>query len=162
MKKWILVLVAIILLIIDNSFMPYFKIMDSYPSLLFIFAVSYSIINGREEGILIGVLSGLLQDVFFGNIFGVNSLLNMLICLIAAIIGEKIYKDKKMIPVISMMFLYLLKVFGIAIIFKIIGNSIDFKIGILTSVYSSIIMFFGYDYVLKLYTNEYKKSKWRF
>lgn len=162
MKKWILVLVSIILLIIDNSLMPYFKIMDSYPSLLFIFAVAYSMINGREEGIIIGILSGLLQDIFFANAFGVNSLLNMLICLIAAIIGENIYKEKKFIPVISMMFLYLLKIVGIYISFKLMGNYIDFEIGIFTSIYSAIIMFFGYDYVLKLYTNEYKKSKWRF
>jgi len=162
MRKWILLLISIVLLIIDNSFMPYFKISDSYPSLLFIFSIAYSIINGREEGIFIGVVSGLLQDVFFGNIFGINSLLNMLICLIAAIIGENIYKEKKFIPVISMMFLYLLKVVGIYIIYKLVGYTINFRIGILTSIYSGIIMFFGYNYVLKLYTNEYKKSKWRF
>lgn len=162
MKKWILILVSIILLIIDNSLMPYFKIMDSYPSLLFIFAVAYSIINGREEGVFIGVLSGLLQDVFFGNIFGINALLNMIICVIAAIIGENIYKEKKAVPVISMMFLYLLKVVGIYIVLKLIGNTVDLKVGIFTSLYSTVIMFFGYDYVLKLYTNEYKKSKWRF
>lgn len=162
MKKWILVLVAIILLIIDNSLMPYFEIMGSYPSLLFIFAVAYSIVNGREEGFLIGIISGFLQDIFFGNVFGINLLVNMIICFIAAIIGENIYKEKKLVPVISMIFLYLLKIAGIYIILKLIGSSIDFKIGIFTSLYSAIIMFFGYDYVLRLYTDEYKKSKWRF
>lgn len=162
MKKWILILVSIILLIIDNSLIPYFNIMDSYPSLLFIFAVAYSIINGKEEGVFIGVISGLLQDVFFGNVFGINSLLNMIICVIAAIIGENIYKEKKIVPVISMMFLYLLKIAGIYVFLKLIGNSIDFKVGIFTSIYSTVIMFFGYDYVLRLYTDEYKKSKWRF
>lgn len=162
MRKWVLLLISILLLVIDNSFMPYLKISDSYPSLLFIFSIAYSIINGREEGIFIGVVSGLLQDVFFGNIFGINSLLNMLICFIAAIIGENIYKEKKFIPVISMIFLYLLKVVGIYIIYKLLGYTINFRIGIFTSIYSGIIMFFGYNYVLKLYTNEYKKSKWRF
>src|SRR5699024_5374380 len=104
----------------------------------------------------------LLQDIYFYNGFGINALVNMLICLLAAIIGENIYREKKLIPTISMALLYLLKIFSIFIILKFVGKTINIEIGIYTSIYSSVIMFLGYNFVLRLYDNNYRKRSWRF
>ncbi|MCR1951827.1 MULTISPECIES: rod shape-determining protein MreD [unclassified Clostridium] len=162
MKKWVLILISLVLLILDNSLMPFFAIKGAYPSLLFVFAIAYSIINGKSEAVFIGVMTGLMQDVFFYNGFGINALINMLICLIAAIIGENIYREKKLIPVISVIFLYILKVLAVFTIFKFMGKSIDIQIGMFTALYSSVVMFLGYNFVLRLYDIEYKKKSWRF
>lgn len=162
MKKWILILISLVLLILDNSLMPFLSIKEAFPSLLFTFAVAYSIINGREEAVTIGVISGFLQDIYFYNGFGVNSLINMLICLLAAIIGENIYREKKFIPTISMFFLYLLKVFSIFLILKMAKRTINIEIGLYSSIYSSVIMFLGYNFVLRLYDKKNKKRSWRF
>ncbi|WP_066895578.1 rod shape-determining protein MreD [Clostridium nigeriense] len=162
MKKWILILISLVLLILDNSLMPFLSIKEAFPSLLFTFAVAYSIINGREEAVTIGVISGFLQDIYFYNGFGVNSLINMLICLLAAIIGENIYREKKFIPTISMFFLYLLKVFSIFLILKVAKRTINIEIGLYSSIYSSVIMFLGYNFVLRLYDKKNKKRSWRF
>ena len=162
MKKWILFLISLLLLILDNSFMPFLAIKGVFPSLLFTFAIAYSIINGKKEAVIIGIMSGLLQDIYFYNGFGVNALINMLICLLAAVIGENIYRNKKLIPTISMMFLYILKVFLLFIILKISGKKINVELGIYASVYSSVVMFLGYNSVLRLYDMNYKKKSWRF
>ena len=163
MKKWTVVLLSISLLILDKSFVPYFKIFDSYPSLLFTFALAYSIVKGRKEALFIGVLSGLLQDIFFGNVFGINALLNMILFYIAASVGENIYKEKKIVPVLLSIVLYLAKVLGILIIYKVLGLTVDLKIGIISSIYSSVIMLFSYDFIFdKFSVKEYKNSKWRF
>lgn len=162
MKKWILVLISLLLLILDNSLMPFFSIKGAYPTLIFTFAIAYSIIYGRKEAVIIGVTSGLLQDIFFYNGFGVNSLINMLLCLLAAIIGENIYREKKLIPVISMVFLSLLKVFAIALILKLSDKTVNGTIGIYSSIYNAVVMFLGYNSVLRLYDNNYKKKSWRF
>lgn len=161
MKKWILVLISIILLILDKSFMPFLAIKGAYPSLLFIFAIGYSIINGKKEAVIIGVLSGVLQDIFFYNGFGINSLINMLLCVLAAIIGENIYKEKKLIPVITSVVFYLIKVLAIQLIFKLIDLRIDIEIGVLTALYSGIIMFLSYNQIYRLHDSDYKKSNWR-
>ena len=58
MKKFIVVLISILLLILDISFLPFLAIKGIYPSTLFVFAIAYSIINGKEEGVFIGVVSG--------------------------------------------------------------------------------------------------------
>ena len=162
MKKWILIIISLVFLILDNSLMPFLSIKGAFPSLLFTFAIAYSIINGKNEAVFIGVISGLLQDIYFYNGFGINALVNMLICLLAAIIGENIYIEKKLIPTISMALLYLLKMFSIFIILKFVGKTINIEIGIYTSIYSSVIMFLGYNFVLRLYDNNYRKRSWRF
>ena len=162
MKRWILVLISLILLILDNSFMPFLAIKGAYPSLLFTFAIAYSIIYGREEAIIIGIMSGLMQDIYFFGGFGINALVNMLICLLAAFIGENIYRDKKLIPTISMMFLYILKILAVLMILKIVGKSINLKVGIYSSIYSTVVMFLGYNFVLRLYDKNFSKKSWRF
>lgn len=162
MKKWVLILISLVLLILDNSLIPFLAIKGAYPSLLFVFAIAYSIINGRSEAVVIGVISGLMQDIFFYNGFGINALINMLICLIAAIIGENIYREKKLIPVISVILLYLLKILAVFTIFKLMGRSINIQVGMFTALYSSVVMFLGYDFVLRIYNIEYKKRSWRF
>lgn len=162
MKKWILILISIVLLILDNSFMPFLAIKGVYPSLLFTFAIAYSIINGKKEAVIIGVISGLLQDIYFYDGFGVNALANMLICLLAAFIGENIYREKKLIPTISMIFLSILKVLSLFIILKISGKTINIESGIYSSLYNTVIMVLGYNFVLRLYDTDYKKKSWRF
>lgn len=162
MKKWLVILISIILLIFDNALMPFLAVNGAYPKLLFIFALAYSIINGREEAVFIGAFSGILQDIYFYNGFGINSFINLFVCLLAAIIGENIYREKRLIPVISSIFIYILKVFIIFIVFKILGKTIDIKIGIFSALYGSIFMLFGYNYVFKLCNNEYEKNQWRF
>ena len=122
---------------------------------------SFFIINGKKEAVFIGVISGLLQDIYFYEGFGVNALINMLICLLAAFIGENIYREKKLIPTISMILLYMLKVLSVFLVLKIAGKTINFEVGIYASLYSAIIMFLGYDFVLRLYDNNYKKKSWR-
>lgn len=162
MKKWILFLISLVLLIFDSSLMPFLSIKGAFPSLLFTFAIAYSIINGKKEAVIIGVMSGLLQDIHFYEGFGVNALINMLICLLAAVIGENIYREKKLIPTILMMILYILKVFSLFIILKIAGKTINIEVGIYTSIYSAVIMFLGYNFVLRLYDINFKKKSWRF
>ena len=162
MKKWILILISLVLLILDNSFMPFLAIKGAYPSLLFIFAIAYSIIFGKKEAVIIGVISGLMQDIYFFGGFGINALVNMLICLLAAFIGENIYRDKRLVPTIATIFLYILKVFAVLAILKIVGKSIDLKVGIYSSIYSSIIMFLGYNFVLRLYDKNFENESWRF
>lgn len=161
MRKWILVLISIVLLILDKSFMPFLAIKGAYPSLLFVFAIAYSIINGKKEGVIIGVLSGVLQDIFFYSGFGINSLINMILCVVAAEIGENIYKEKRLIPVIASVILYLIKVVSIGIIMNLIDVKINVKVGVLTALYSAIIMFLSYKSIYRLYDSDYKKSDWR-
>ena len=162
MEKLILILVSIGLVILDNSLVPFFSIKGAYPSLLFVFAIAYSLINGKEKATFIGVISGVLQDVFFFHGFGVNSLLNLLLCLLASFIGEGIIKNKRLIPVVSIFFITIIKYIGVMIIFYLLDIDIQFSKSITMGIYNGVVMFFAYKLVMNIYDDEYTKQRWRF
>lgn len=162
MRRFLLVLVPIILLILDNSLMPFLGIKGVYPNLLFIFAISYSIINGKEKGIYIGAYTGLLQDIFFFSGFGVNALVNMFCCLFAGVIGDGIWRDKKLIPIFTMLFSTIIRVFGIFVIMYLLDVKVDVLRGISAGLYNSIIMFFAYPLLYKFLYDDKEKTNWRF
>lgn len=162
MEKLIIVLVSIALLILDNSLVPFFSIQGVYPSLLFVTAIAYSIINEKEKAVFVGVVSGMLQDLFFFNGFGVNSLLNLLLCLLASRIGIGIVKEKRLIPVISIFVITMMKYIGVFIIFYIANIEIQFSKSIIMGIYNAIVMFFVYKVVMNIYDDEYSKRRWRF
>lgn len=161
-KRIILILMSTILLILDNTFSPFISIRGAWPSFLFIFAIAYSIINGRKEGIIIGVISGLLQDIFFYQCFGVNALINMLCCFIAGKIGDGIWREKRLIPIITIFIGTIVKVLGIYMILYFMNQNVDLLRGIKTAIYNSIIMLFSYGVILKFFEREDMRKAWRF
>ena len=129
---------------------------------LFVFAIAYSLINGKGKAIFIGVVSGILQDIFFFHGFGVNSLLNLLLCVLASIVGEGIVKNKRLIPVISIFAITIIKYIGVIIIFYLLDIDIQFSKSIIMGIYNGVVMFFIYKIVMNIYDDEYSKQRWRF
>ncbi|WP_459479253.1 rod shape-determining protein MreD [Clostridium saccharoperbutylacetonicum] len=162
MEKLIIILVSIGLVILDNSLVPFFSIKGAYPSLLFTFAIAFSLINKKEKAVFIGVVSGVLQDIFFFNGFGVNSLVNLLLCLLASIIGAGIIKNKRLIPVILTFFITIIKYVAIFAIFHLLNMEVELSKSIIMGIYNAVVMFFVYKLVIKIYDDEYTKQRWRF
>lgn len=161
-NRIILTIISIVLLVVDNSFSPFISILGGYPSFLFVFAIAFSIISGKEDALFIGVVSGLLQDIFFINGIGINALVNMVLCLLAAKVGEGIFKDRKLIPIFTCTALSLLKVIMIFIVFQLLNLSLNFNTAVITVIYNTLLMFLGYKYALKLSDVKYMKRDWRF
>ncbi|ELC8442034.1 rod shape-determining protein MreD [Clostridium perfringens] len=161
MKRLILILICLLLFIIDNTLVPFFAIKGVYPSLLFTFAVLYALMSGYWEAVFIGVLSGFLQDVYFVNVFGVNMLVNMLICLISAYIGESVFKHKRMIPILSVGLLTIIKFFAVALILRFINIRINLLSFWIMALYNVVIGFFMYNLVYKLCNRELMKKDWK-
>lgn len=163
MKKILtIVFLCVLLMVLDNTLVPFFAIRGFYPNLLFIFCIFYSIINGSWEGIWIGIFSGILQDLYFINGFGINAFTNMLLCALAGFIGTSIFKEKSIIPIVSSFFLTLAKgvlVFSILFIAKIHTFFDDI---IYNSLYSAAVSVFMYKWVYKLCQKEYMQKKWSF
>lgn len=161
-KRVILILVSCFLLVLDNCLAPFLSIRGCCPSFLFVFAIAYSIINGKKEGVVIGVISGLLQDIFFFSGFGINSLINLVICYIAGEIGEGIWREKKLVPVITMFLASIVKFLAIFIIFYILGIYVNLSKSFITGIYNSILMILTYKAILKTFNRDDMRRAWRF
>lgn len=162
MKKLIIIAVALGLLILDNTLLPYYAIKGAFPSLLFVFAISFSLINGREEAVFIGVVSGFLQDIFFFHGFGVNMLLNMLLCVLAAKVGEGIFKQNRIIPVITCFILSIFKVIGVLLLFKLFSQSIEIDTALISAALNTVVMILVYKLILRISEKYFTNETWRF
>jgi len=119
--------ISILILVVDNTLMPFIGISGAYPSMLFIFCISFSFYADLNEVIFIGCVSGLLQDIFFIDVIGVNSLINILLCLSVAYLGRNFIKNKLLVPVIMVLCASLIKGF---ILMGVEGRSLGYGLGL--------------------------------
>lgn len=161
-KVFVLFLISVLFLVLDNALVPFFSIRGAYPSLLFVFALCYSIISGSWGAVFIGVFSGLLQDVYLINGLGINMLINMLICLMASRIGKTIFKDKSLIPVISCFLLSILKGILLYVMLYLVGQRTHLNIILYSSIYNMIVGIFMYKRIYKLSKKDFMIKNWKF
>ena len=150
MKRIYLIIILVLLLIIDNTLLPSYSIAGAFPSLLFVFAMAYSVIRGKNEALFIGIVSGFLQDLFFFSGFG------------CAKIGESIFKENRIVPILIALFISTLKVLGVVIIFKLFAISIDMKVALLSAVLNTICMMLFYRFILNMLDKYLDRNTWRF
>ncbi|HHU70601.1 MAG TPA: rod shape-determining protein MreD [Clostridiales bacterium] len=80
MKRILIYLIEIILcFVIQSSTFHYFSLGDIMPNLLLILVVSHAYMSGRMTGLGIGFFCGLLVDLVYGDLIGLNALLLMVI-----------------------------------------------------------------------------------
>ncbi|SMC19140.1 rod shape-determining protein MreD [Clostridium acidisoli DSM 12555] len=161
-KIVILTILIFVLEVLDNTMVPLFSIYGYIPSLLFIFVLCYSIINDRWSAVKVGLISGALQDLFFINGFGVNTLLNMLICVLAGEIGRNLFKEKRLMPVLSILLLTFLKEIFMLIILHAVHINMNIYASIIVAIYSFVVAIFVYKPVYKLCRKPYMIKKWKF
>lgn len=163
MKKiLVLFLLSILFFMLDNVVMPFLAIKTIYPSFLLVLCICYSIANGKWEGLWLGVFCGILQDTYFINGFGINALVNMIICVIAGFIGENIFKEKRLIPIFTCFALSLLKGSIIFLILYLNGINSNIRDVLFISLYNMFIGIFIYKRIYKLSQKEYMQRRWKF
>lgn len=163
MKKVIITLLSAgIFFILDISLMPFLAIKGYYPSLLLIFIICFSIINGSWDGLWLGIVAGIFQDLYFSNAFGINCLANMLICVAAAKIGNWIFREKNLVPILSSFVLSVTKGCIVYGILYVIGIYFNIKSVLYVSLYNMALTFFMYRWVYKLSKKPYMQKKWNF
>jgi rod shape-determining protein MreD len=162
MKKVVLFLLCVLFLILDNTVVPFLAIKGYYPSLLFTFVLCYAIVNDKWSALWIGVFSGLLQDLYLFNGFGVNSLTNMLVCVLASLFGDNLFREKSLIPIMSTLMFSLIKNALVFSVLYIAKQYTDPKVIVFNSVYGLLISFFMYKRVYNLCQRPFMKREWKF
>ncbi len=92
--------VALILInfILQTTIFNYIEIIGVKPNTMLILIVSFAFMRGETEGGLIGFLSGLLVDSFFGQVLGLNAFIGLVIGFLCGKIFNEFYKDSIIIP----------------------------------------------------------------
>lgn len=89
--QWVLVLVlSVAAFVLQTTFLQYISLADVAPNLLLVIVVSLAYIKGSNAGMAAGFLCGLLPDLMYGDLIGINSLICLVIGYLAGLV-HKIY-----------------------------------------------------------------------
>lgn len=125
MRKTLIILVALVLLILDQTVMPFLDVYDSYASLLFTFFGLYAVTTDAEDAVFLALVTGILQDLLFPYIFGLQTFLNLFLFLTMSRLGNSLKEGKKILPVFFVTMAQGVKTLlslGILYLFGIRGN----------------------------------------
>ena len=96
--SYILLILAFFL--IQNNVFAASSLIMTVPNLLLILVFSFGFIRGSLEGMLIGFVCGLLNDLFFGSIIGFSTLLYTVLGYGMGLLGNLYYTDFVNMPLI--------------------------------------------------------------
>ncbi|SES74891.1 rod shape-determining protein MreD [Natronincola peptidivorans] len=162
MKILVIGLIIVINLILQPTLFQFIRINNVLPNTSLILVVCFAINNNKTKGTAIGFTIGILQDILFSKMIGINALIYMLIGYFISLTNRNIFKDNLIIPVVltglATGFYYIVGTFLVYFLgfhmefFNIFKNMLFVEI-----VYNAIISIFIYIYVSKLYKSKRKR-----
>ncbi len=156
MKYFIIAVTVILNFLFQSTIFQYFGIMGVVPNTSLILIVSFALLAGKRTGALLGICIGLLQDIFFCDVIGVNTLIYFLIGYLVGLTDKKVFKENMMLPfaftglatvvyhITYYFFMYFLSV-DVQFI-NLIKNVVFIEV-----VYNSLLSILIYKQILKLY-----------
>lgn len=101
MKRKIANIVVIILAFaIQNCIFPFIPFLAASPNLMIILTFTFGFVYGRKEGMLYGLIAGILMDLFYSVPLGYFSLLFVWIGYINGTLSRYFYEDFIFLPLI--------------------------------------------------------------
>lgn len=80
MKRLVVSIILIVIcFLLQTTFFRGLAFGGIVPNLLIILAASFGFMRGEKTGLVIGFFCGLLADIFFGNVLGLNAMIYMYI-----------------------------------------------------------------------------------
>lgn len=99
-RFFIQLLIVLICFLLQTAFFRYLDLADIVPNLLLIPTMSFGMMRGRKEGMLVGFFSGLLLDIFYGAVIGPYALLYMYLGYINGFFHRVYYMEDILLPML--------------------------------------------------------------
>ncbi len=156
MRKLKVSIIIVINLILQSTLLQFFNINNIIPNTSLILVICLAINGDRKKGPLIGFVIGSLQDILFGEIIGLNTLIYLLIGYLISIVNKSIFKENFVIPIVftvcGTLMYYIMGTFFIYFFgFNTDLLTIYKDMLIIEIIYNVIIAIFIYKYIYKIY-----------
>ena len=94
-----ILLIIFINFILQSTLFQNIMIFGITPNTAIIIIVAFAIMRQDIEGAIIGFFAGLLQDIFFGNVIGLNALIYMFIGFLSGKPFKEFYLENYILPI---------------------------------------------------------------
>ncbi|MDE6313525.1 MAG: rod shape-determining protein MreD [Lachnospiraceae bacterium] len=99
-RKIVVLLLIIICFILQCTVFKQIPFTQVVPNLLIVLTSSFGFMRGKTDGLIVGLISGLLIDLFFSEFFGFNTLIYMYIGYINGFFKNMFYDDDIKLPMV--------------------------------------------------------------
>ena len=156
MKRCITIgIIIIICFLCQSTVFHFIELAGVVPNLLLIVTMSFGLMRGRREGVLVGFFCGLLVDIFFGSVMGPYAFIYMTLGYVNGFFHRIYYVEDVLLPMLMITindFAYNVIVY---VMFFMLRNRLDFlsylsKVIIPEMVYTIIITLFFYKLLVKI------------
>ncbi len=97
---FILILLTLSNFFLQSSILPYISIFGVVPNTSIILIICISLFKGKYYGGIFGMLIGLLQDVIFSPIIGINAFIYFFLGYFLGSIENRLMRDNAFIPIL--------------------------------------------------------------
>lgn len=159
MRYFIVLLFIILLLFLQIGILPNFKILNTYPNLIFLALIALTILRGWKQnlGWIIGV--GLFFDFYsLNNIIGISIVILLLSCVVVELLNRRYFKKENKLSLILIFVISLIFNEILLIVFSKLfhlGFSFYWLEFIMETIYG-LIFVLPMFYLIKWYTSKIK------
>lgn len=164
MKRCITIgIIIIVCFLLQSTIFHYIELAGVVPNLLLIVTMSFGLMRGRREGMLVGFFSGLLVDIFFGNVLGPYALIYMTLGYANGFFHRIYYVEDVLLPMLMITlndFIYNVIIYAV---YFLLRNRLNFGEYLVTlilpeMIYTILITLFFYKILVRI-NIRLKKSK---
>lgn len=141
---FILLLVVLINFFLQSSILPYIGIFGVVPNTGLLIIIAVSLFKGRYYGGFLGLIIGLLQDIVFSPVIGINAFIYFFAGYFVGLVENKLTKDNVLIPLLFSIFGIIYYNFSYYVFMYFLSRDIPFlsfakDVLLIEIIYSSIL-----------------------
>lgn len=151
-------LIIVINFILQSTIVPHFAVFGIVPNTSLVIVIIVSILTGKRIGSITGLIIGMLQDIMFSSVIGVNSFIYFFIGYLIGIAEAKLYKDSILLPFIMSIastFAYHLSYYIFMFFLNYDISFINFikDVVFIETIYNTVLSVLLYKWFIKLFSS---------
>ena len=98
MKYWILLILCILMVAFTTTVVPYVTIGGISPDIVGSFVVLVSMLSGRETGLFVAGITGVMEDMISGQFLGLFTFVRLIVAYLAGATYRKVFQEWLVVP----------------------------------------------------------------
>lgn len=164
MKRSITIgIIILVCFLCQSTIFHFIELANVVPNLMLIVTMSFGLMRGRKEGLLVGFCSGLLIDIFFGTYLGPYAFIYMSIGYINGFFHRIYYVEDVLLPMLMITLNEIGYNLIIYFVYFLLRNRLNFKayfssVILPEMIYTIVITLFFYKILVRI-NLQLKKEK---
>ncbi|MBD5136904.1 MAG: rod shape-determining protein MreD [Lachnospiraceae bacterium] len=100
LRKFIMTVLVLIFYLLQCTLFKTWSLASVSPNLLLILTFAAGFMGGRKNGMYVGFISGIILDLFYGDVIGFNTLILLYIGYVNGLFNKMFYDEEITLPII--------------------------------------------------------------